>query len=42
MKVHFRERYGTKGEEILYVTPAGIQLKNMHMICTKTILCETI
>lgn len=23
MKVHFREQYGTKGEEILYVTPAG-------------------
>lgn len=22
MKVHFREQYGTKGEEILYVTPA--------------------
>lgn len=24
MRVHFREKYGTKGEEILYVTPAGI------------------
>lgn len=23
MKIHFREKYGTKGEEILYVTPAG-------------------
>lgn len=23
MKVHFREKYGAKGEEILYVTPAG-------------------
>lgn len=23
MRVHFREKYGTKGEEILYVTPAG-------------------
>lgn len=26
MKVHFREQYGTKGEEILYVTPAGKQI----------------
>lgn len=23
MRVHFREKYGTRGEEILYVTPAG-------------------
>lgn len=23
MKVHFREQYGSRGEEILYVTPAG-------------------
>lgn len=29
MKVHFRERYGTRGEEILYVTPAG---KNIYFI----------
>lgn len=26
MRVHFREKYGTKGEEILYVTPAGKNL----------------
>lgn len=24
MKVHFREQYGSRGEEILYVTPAGM------------------
>lgn len=23
MRIHFREQYGTRGEEILYVTPAG-------------------
>jgi len=26
MKIHFREQYGRKGEEILYVTPAGEQI----------------
>lgn len=23
MRIHFREQYGTRGEEIIYVTPAG-------------------
>lgn len=23
MKIHFREQYGRRGEEVLYVTPAG-------------------
>lgn len=23
MKIHFREQYGSKGEEMLYVTPSG-------------------
>lgn len=23
MKVHFREQFGTKGNEVIYVTPAG-------------------
>lgn len=31
MKVHFREQYGTKGEEILYITPAGKQT-NIYII----------
>lgn len=28
MRVHFREKYGTKGDEILYVTPAGKMLSD--------------
>ncbi len=23
MKVHFREQYGTRGDEVLYVVPVG-------------------
>lgn len=26
MRVHFREKYSSKGEEILYVTPAGMPM----------------
>lgn len=26
MRVHFREKYSSKGEEILYVTPAGMSM----------------
>lgn len=29
MKIHFREQYGTRGEEVLYVTPAG---KNANLV----------
>lgn len=27
MKVHFREQYGTRGDEVLYVVPVG-EMKN--------------
>lgn len=44
MKIHFREQYGTKGEEILYVTPAGKYLnrfvsfhKNTNQLITQNI-----
>lgn len=32
MRVHFREKYGKKGEEILYVTPDGMCLKTIHQM----------
>lgn len=32
MKIHFREKYGTKGEEILYVTPAGKYLMRANRV----------
>lgn len=31
MKVHFREQYGKSGEEILYVTPAGMKKKMLFI-----------
>lgn len=36
MRVHFREKYGTKGEEILYVTPAG----NICLVILQSLLCN--
>lgn len=33
MRVHFREKYGKKGEEILYVTPDGMySTTKMHQM----------
>lgn len=32
MRVHFREKYGSKGEEILYVTPAGKMSSDFNQI----------
>lgn len=31
MKVHFREQYGSKGDEILYVTPEGKSNTHIHV-----------
>jgi len=40
MKIHFREQYGRKGEEILYVTPAGEQIDQTDQPTTQAIIME--
>ena len=39
MRIHFREQYGTKGGEVIYVTPAG---KYFTHIIVFTIINENI
>lgn len=31
MKVHFREQYGTRGDEVLYVVPVGKISENIEV-----------